>query len=167
MHGQPDTGRNITSITVIISATAEAALWRGVNGRPVDVKGLSAVRMKRRRDAAGVIVGETCVSERWRCGEERSTGRQHVTSSVTSVATYIQHVTSSVTSVATYSKQSKWPLYINEYRTPLSPRGPLIGSSRDFTREHGSSRAWKWSTSDVDCGFLIKVTRENSVTFYL
>jgi len=32
-------------------------------------------------------------------------------------------------------------LYIQEYRTPLSPRRPLIGLSRDFTREHGSSRA--------------------------
>jgi len=58
-------------------------------------------------------------------------------------------------------------IYIKEYRTPLSPRRPLIGSSRDFTREHGSSRSWKWSTSDVDCGFLIKVTRENSVTLTL
>jgi len=54
-------------------------------------------------------------------------------------------------------------LYIKENRTPLSPRRPLIGSSRDFTREHGSSQAWKWSRSNVDCGFLIKVTRENSV----
>jgi len=58
-------------------------------------------------------------------------------------------------------------LYIMEYRTPLSPRRPLIGLSRDFPCEHGSSRAWKWSTSDVDCSFLIKVTRENSVTLTL
>jgi len=55
-------------------------------------------------------------------------------------------------------------IYIKEYRTLLSPWRPLIGSSRDFTREHGSSWAWKWSRSDVDCGFLIKVTRRNSVT---
>jgi len=53
-------------------------------------------------------------------------------------------------------------LYINEYRTPLSPRRPLIGSSRDFTCEYGSGRACKWSRSDVDCNFLMKVTRENS-----
>jgi len=52
---------------------------------------------------------------------------------------------------------------IKEKRTPLSPRRPLIGSSRDFTHEHGKSRAWKWSRSDVDCSLLIKVTRENSV----
>jgi len=58
-------------------------------------------------------------------------------------------------------------IYIKEYRTPLSPQWPLVGSSRDFTCEHGSSRAWKWSRSDVDCGFLIKVTRENSVTLTL
>ena len=32
-------------------------------------------------------------------------------------------------------------LYIKENRTPLSPRRPLIESSRDFRREHGSSRA--------------------------
>jgi len=55
-------------------------------------------------------------------------------------------------------------IYIKENRTPLSSWRPLIGSSRDFTREHGSSRAWKWSRYNVDCGFLIKVTRENSVT---
>jgi len=55
-------------------------------------------------------------------------------------------------------------VYINEYRTPLSPRRPLIGLSRNFTREHATSLAWKWSRSDVDCNFLIKVTRENSLT---
>ena len=53
-------------------------------------------------------------------------------------------------------------LYIKENRTPLSPQRPLIGASRDFTREHDTSLAWKWSRSGVDCGFLIKVTRENS-----
>jgi len=46
-------------------------------------------------------------------------------------------------------------LYINEYRTPLSPRRPLIGSSRDFTREHATSLAWKRSRSGVDCGFVV------------
>jgi len=45
-------------------------------------------------------------------------------------------------------------IYIKGYRTPLSPRRPLIGSLRDFTREHGSSGAWKWSRSDDDCSFL-------------
>ena len=54
-------------------------------------------------------------------------------------------------------------LYIKENRTPLSPWRLLIGSSRDFTCEHGSPRGWKWSWSDVDCSFLIKVIRENSV----
>jgi len=54
-------------------------------------------------------------------------------------------------------------IYITEYRTPLSPRRTLIGSSRDFARGHGSSEAWKWSRSDVDCSLLIKVTGENSV----
>jgi len=58
-------------------------------------------------------------------------------------------------------------LYIKEYRTPLSPRWPLIGLLRDFTREHGSSQAWKWSTTDVDCCFLIRVTLQNSVTLTL
>ena len=54
-------------------------------------------------------------------------------------------------------------MYIKEKRTPLSPRRPLIGFSRGFTGEHGSSGAWKWSRSDVDCSLLIKVTCENSV----
>jgi len=54
-------------------------------------------------------------------------------------------------------------IYIKENRTLLSPRRPLIGSSRHFTREHGRLRGWKWSRSDVNCGFLAKVTRENSV----
>ena len=43
----------------------------------------------------------------------------------------------------------------------LSVRG------RTVTREHDSSRAWKWSRSDVDCSFVIKVTRENSVRLTL
>ena len=61
-----------------------------------------------------------------------------------------------------YATATNLSLYINEYRTPLSPRQPLIGSSRDFTREHATSVARKWSRSCVDRGFLIKVTRENS-----
>ena len=49
-------------------------------------------------------------------------------------------------------------LYIKENRTPLSPRRPLIGSSWDFTHEHTTdARGWKWSRSDIDCGFLIKL----------
>ena len=58
-------------------------------------------------------------------------------------------------------------IYIKGYRTPLSPRRPLIGLSPDFTCEYGSGRACKWSKSDVDCNFLIKVTRENSLTLTL
>jgi len=34
-------------------------------------------------------------------------------------------------------------------------------------REYGSGRPCKWSRSDVDCNFLIKVTRESSVTLTL
>ena len=43
------------------------------------------------------------------------------------------------------------PLCIKEYRTPLSPRRPVIGSSRDFTRELGSSRLTSMKTVDVRC----------------
>ena len=53
-------------------------------------------------------------------------------------------------------------LYIKEYRTALSTRQSLIGSSWDFTCEQGRSRAWKQWRSDVDCTLLINVTRENS-----
>jgi len=58
-------------------------------------------------------------------------------------------------------------IYIKENWTPLSPRRPLIWSSRDFTCEHATSFAWKWSRSDVVYDFLIKVTRKNSLTLTL
>ena len=51
-------------------------------------------------------------------------------------------VTNEVSDCAATACSSSIYLYkLKEYRTPLSPRRPLIGSSRDFAREHGSSRA--------------------------